>query len=227
MEKISFITLDSVKIAADYYPASGQKAMVLLHMMPAAKESWQDFANRLAEAGIASIAIDLRGHGESQGGPDGYKSFSDEEHQSSINDVAAAVEFLKNKGFAEENTSLAGASIGANLALQFLFQHPQIKAAVLLSPGYDYRGVITPPWARSLQAGQAVYYAAATEDMRSSGNTAAGMSQGLYDLTPPEVKKELKIFEGGEHGTDIFVSHPSLADEIINWLLRTKGNPLQ
>jgi len=186
--------------------------------MPAAKESWREFAQELNQNNISALAIDLRGHGQSQGGSDGYKNFSDSQHQFSINDVAAAVEFLKTKGLAEENMFLAGASIGANLALQYLAQHSQIKAAVLLSPGYDYRGVITRPSAESLRAGQAVYYAAATEDRRGSGDTAAVMARGLYELTPPEVKKELKIFEGGEHGTDILAVHPEFAAELVRWL---------
>ncbi len=218
MGSINLVASDNIKIAASYYAAVGSQAAVLLHMMPATKESWRDFANRLAEMGVASIAIDFRGHGQSQGGPDGYKKFSDADHQSSINDVTAAVEFLKNKGFSESNIFLAGASIGANLSLQFLAQHPQIKAAVLLSPGYDYRGVVTQPVAKSLHAGQAVYYVAAIEDMRGAGHTAAEMAQGLFNLTPPEIKKDLKIFEGGEHGTDILVVHPEFAAGLVLWL---------
>ncbi|MBI4120499.1 MAG: alpha/beta hydrolase [Parcubacteria group bacterium] len=218
-EKILFQTQDGVKIAADYYAVpSAVKAVVLLHMMPAAKESWRGFAQELNQNNISALAIDLRGHGQSQGGPDSYKNFSDSQHQASINDVEATVEFLKNKGFYEPNIFLAGASIGANLALRYLAQHSQTKAAILLSPGYDYRGVITQPSAKSLPASQAVYYAAATEDMRGSGNTAAEMARGLYELTPPEVKKELKIFEGGEHGTDILTAHPEFAAELVSWL---------
>ena len=31
-------------------------------------------------------------------------------------------------------------------------------------------------------------------------------------------KKELKIFEGGEHGTDILAVHPEFAAELVRWL---------
>ncbi|MEK7501017.1 MAG: alpha/beta hydrolase [Patescibacteria group bacterium] len=218
MENINLVTSDNIKIAANYYAVAGSQAVVLLHMMPATKESWCEFAQELNQNGIVAVAIDLRGHGQSQGGPDGYKKFSDADHQFSINDAAAAVDFLKSKGFAEPSIFLAGASIGANLALQYLTQHPQIKAAILLSAGYNYRGVVTQSLAKSLHAGQAVYYVAATEDMRGAGNTAAEMAQGLFNLTPPEIKKDLKIFEGGEHGTDILAAHPDFAAGLVLWL---------
>jgi len=219
MEKIFLTTLDNIKIAADYYPAEGNQMVILLHMMPAAKESWREFAHRLNQNNISALAIDLRGHGESQGGPEGYRNFSDVEHQASINDIEAALEFLKSKGLQEENIDLAGASIGANLALWFLVKQPLIKKAVLLSAGYDYRGVLTKPLASRLHKNQAVYFVGSQDDNRSSGESCGQMAQGLYELVPTGVGKSLKVFEGSEHGTDIFLAHPEFATEISDWLV--------
>lgn len=71
---------DGVPIAGIHYdvplPSSG---IVLLHMMPAVKESYAAFARELRDAGIGVVAIDLRGHGQSQGGPEGYKAFTDQQ----------------------------------------------------------------------------------------------------------------------------------------------------
>ncbi|NOY35680.1 MAG: alpha/beta fold hydrolase, partial [bacterium] len=86
IEQIKLKTDDGVEIAGDYYPASptGAPAVVLTHMMPSTKESWREFAAGLNKAGFQCLAIDLRGHGESEGGPDGFREFSDEQHMAGI-----------------------------------------------------------------------------------------------------------------------------------------------
>ncbi|MDO8303438.1 MAG: alpha/beta fold hydrolase, partial [Sedimentisphaerales bacterium] len=140
------ITSDKVKIACDYYPAPRVAGyLVLVHMMPATKESWKELAEQAAAVGFASIAIDLRGHGRSQSGPNGHEAFADEEHQQSIKDIEAATEFLKTQGAAPEDIILIGASIGANLCLWYLAEHPEFKKAVLLSAGESYRGIHFAP----------------------------------------------------------------------------------
>ena len=66
---------DNKKIAYDLYEVKNPKGwLILTHMMPATKESWQDFAGEAQKLGYESITIDLRGHGESDGGPDGYQA---------------------------------------------------------------------------------------------------------------------------------------------------------
>lgn len=218
MEKISFVTSDNIKIVGNYYPANGKQAVILLHMMPAIKESWQVLAQKLNQNNTSALAIDLRGHGESQGGPEGYRNFSDVEHQASMNDLEASLEFLKSKSFKEEDMNLAGASIGANLALWFLVKQSLIKKAVLLSAGYDYRGLLTKPLVRQLHKGQAVYIVGSQDDNRNSGESCGQMAQGLYDLVPGGIGKALKIFESSEHGTDIFTAHLEFVEEIADWL---------
>ena len=41
------------------------------------------------------------------------------------------------------------------------------------------------------------------------------MAQNLYDVSGS--RKKIKIFDTGGHGTDLFLAHPDLMDEIINW----------
>ena len=132
MEKETLITEDNVKIAANLYTVPASAGWIVMsHMMPATKESWDSFAEALQNLGYESIAIDLRGHGESEGGPDGYRSFSDAEQQKKILDLEAAVDYLVQKRKATpEKIVLIGASIGANLSLQYLSQHPEFKKAI-------------------------------------------------------------------------------------------------
>ncbi|MEK9175175.1 MAG: alpha/beta fold hydrolase [Patescibacteria group bacterium] len=225
-EKITFTTKDGVNIVGNYYSASSTKGIVLLHMMPATKESWVSFVTKLQSAGFKVLAIDLRGHGESiEYRVDDniampqhldYTKFSDAQHQASIQDVESAVEFLKTKGVTEIN--LGGASIGANLSLQLGAEHTEIKKVILLSPGFDYRGIKTENYSKALKPNQAVFFVSDENDMRSYSGSAATMSQQLYNITP--AKKEIRIFKGAGHGTDIFAAHPELEDELIQWLLK-------
>lgn len=219
-ETAQFQTADGVTIFGLYSHGDNPAlpAVLLSHMMPATKESWKDFAHVLADAGFQVLAIDLRGHGESvmptlnaQSQTLNYKNFSDAEHQKSILDLEAAVEFLKSKGASEIH--LIGASIGANLSLRYLTEHSDARSVVLLSPGLDYRGVKTEEFATRLHTGQAAYYAAAGDDPYS-----VQTAKTLYQKTSGGATKELKLFERGGHGTDMFFAHQELMWDLIVWL---------
>src|SRR5438874_5999841 len=49
----------------------GKATVVLLHGRGTRKEAWRPFAHALEKAGYGFLALDLRGHGESQIAPDG------------------------------------------------------------------------------------------------------------------------------------------------------------
>lgn len=209
--RIELKTSDGVSLKGDYFVGRSDRGLLLLHMMPADRTSWRAFAEKSENANWHVLAIDLRGHGESQGGPNGYKSFSDAEHQASRYDVEAGVEFLKSRGVTV--LSLGGASIGANLALQYLSEHPDVRGVFLLSPGLDYRGVKTEPAARNLKPGQFVFYVASRDDAHSADTV-----QQLFDVTPAGVSKEIKFFETAGHGTTIFEREPQFMDSVVEWL---------
>ena len=89
-KKIFLTTKDSVNIAADLYEVDKPRSwLILIHMMPATKDSWQNLAEQFQNEGYESMAIDLRGHGSSDDGPEGYINFTDEDHQKSIFDLEA------------------------------------------------------------------------------------------------------------------------------------------
>lgn len=212
---IALKTSDNFEIIGDYYavPAKNAPAAVLLHMMPATKESWKIFAKKLNEAGFHCLAIDLRGHGQSQGGPNGFHGFSDEDHQASIRDVESAVDYFVRRGIALEKISIIGASIGANLALRFQTRHSEIKSSILLSPGLDYRGIGAEKGITKINPSQAVFFAAGGENDAYSTETA----DKLYNLARAQ-NKQIKIFENAGHGTTILKEEPLFADELVSWL---------
>lgn len=212
MESITLTTKDEISIDADYYPADGDRFVILLHMMPAKKESWRDFATALQEKGISSIAIDMRGHGASQGGPNGYKEFSDHEQAAKIFDVRAAWEELKFRGAAPGKTAVIGASIGANLAIQYVDEIPEIPIGVALSPGLDYRSVTTQKAiANGLSKDQKVLIVASRED-----EYAFLSSEKLHEVNQNQVT--LWPQENLGHGTAMFEKDRHLLSKVIDWI---------
>lgn len=216
----TLVTIDGVTIASDFKKPEGAKTAVLfLHMMPATRTSFVPLAKALADKGIASLAIDLRGHGESlvrsiPGGDEeklDYQKFTDKEHQSSRLDVDAAMNFLKAQGFQEEGISFVGASIGANLSIDALSRYNKTQKAVLLSAGLDYRGVETEPAMRRISTHQKVWIIAAEGDSYSAQSALP-----LQQLKPDQAT--MTIYGGSEHGTNLFQSEPTLLGEIVKFL---------
>ncbi|MBX4198088.1 alpha/beta hydrolase [Candidatus Parcubacteria bacterium] len=213
MKKISFTVADgAITIAGNYWQGKGERALVLLHMMPATKESWNVCAEAFNKVGYDVLAIDLRGHGESGGGV--YTNFKDQDHQTSEQDVEGARMWFEDRGIHPENIYIGGASIGANLAIQYLAKHSECKAIFCLSAGLRYRGIETLPLVRRLEAAQKIFLAAAKDDERVPD--AAMQTEELYSAATAE--KQLKIFETGGHGTDMFNEHPDLINLIISYL---------
>lgn len=214
-ERISFQTADGITIAGNWsIPEGAKRVVLLLHMMPALRVSWLPLSRALNEAGFATLAIDLRGHGEStnQAGKKlNYQNFSDSEHQASRLDIDAAINFLKEKGFNESAIALVGASIGANLSLDVLHRYKGSTRAVLLSPGLDYRGVKTEPLMKGLNGNQKVWIVAAEGDSYSA-ESAIALQQLQKGTTA------VKIFGGAEHGTNLFKPEPTLIPDIVKFL---------
>lgn len=214
-QRVTFQTTDGVTIVGDWSLPSGAKNIVLLlHMMPATRTSYGWLAEALNKGNFATLAIDLRGHGEStaQGGKNlNYQNFSDSEHQASRLDVDAAMNFLKGKGFNEGKISFVGASIGANLSLDAMYRYNGTRRAVLLSPGLDYRGVKTEQAMKGLLAQQKAWIVVARGDSYS-----AQSSLTLQKLRPEN--STVTMFQGSDHGTNLFVSQPNLIPDIVKFL---------
>lgn len=238
MERIAFQTADNVTIVADWIAGDPKKpAALLLHMMPADCTSWRPLSSKLSEAGIGSLAIDLRGHGESTKKLSfatkslasskeqalNYTTFTDTQHQSSRLDVDAALAWLKAKGYSESRIIVIGASIGANLAIDAAARYPQITKVVMLSGGLDYHGVLTEPAAKKSNV-------SATGGSASGGNCQMFLVASADDDYSLESHRTLakilgpratvKEFTTAGHGTTMFSHEPKLIDEIVAWLAR-------
>ena len=132
---VSFRTADGRTVQALINEANQRPApaVVLVPMLGRGKDDWQFAAQRLADANITALMIDLPG----QGLPGDAKSLA-----AWSDDIKAALSFLETRPDVRAGSmGVAGASLGANLAAVAGATDPRIKSLVLISPSLDYRGV--------------------------------------------------------------------------------------
>lgn len=220
---VRYQTRDGYTIAASVYPAAGQKpsGLILVHMLGATRDSWAPFAAKARSMGYSVIAMDLRGHGDSteqSGRHTSHKSFTKPDWTAAADDLAGAKACLLEAGADPDNLVIIGAGIGGNLALRYAATDADIQAAVLVSPGLDYRGVtaedaIERYGNRPLLMMTALGDAYAASSCRALEKAAKGHC-------------EIREYDGSAHGTDLLDAFPVCADQILDWV-RTilGGNP--
>jgi len=131
-------TLDGLRLAATFVEpeqATGQ-AVVLVHGGGVTREEGGFFtrlADGLAEAGVASLRFDLRGHGESEG------KMEDLTLAAVLNDIRMAIAQVRETTGAA-SVSLLGASFGGGICAYYAAKHPsEIERLVLLNPQFNYK----------------------------------------------------------------------------------------
>lgn len=206
------VTLPStggVTLAAELCEPSARPApaVVLVHMLTRNKSEWGSLCDRLQDAGLAALAIDLRGHGNSTGSPAALPDM--------VQDVRAAVTWLAGRpGVRGGSIALAGASLGATLAVLATVDLPQVRALALLSPSVDYRGLRAEPSLLARLPGRPIWMAASTGDplaLRTLRDYAA----------EPSGPREQHLVDRLAHGTALLGAEPDLARTLVDWLRRT------
>jgi dienelactone hydrolase len=212
---VTLRTEDGVSIAGTLYEASTRPApaVILLHMLTRSREDWQAFADRLADAGITALAIDFRGHGQSSRGPAGPDGEPDLARMTL--DVQAARAFLASHPdlVKVSHIGIAGASIGANIAVLEAANDPAIRSLALLSPGLNYRALRAEPSMQKYSPRPVLFVAAtndpyATRSVKQLSMLGTGM-------------REIKTLENAGHGTTMLVRYPDLARVLVDWFQRT------
>jgi pimeloyl-ACP methyl ester carboxylesterase len=149
---VEFSTLDGVTIVADFYPyklepGQSSPAVILIHMYPKNRASWRAFASELRDKGMAVLAYDIRGNGDSikpkeMNLADGYTKKSPEHFKNAAYDAMGAMEFFRQQEFIDMNrVAMIGASIGCSISMDSASRTNDIRGIVCLSPGTDYFGV--------------------------------------------------------------------------------------
>jgi len=205
MEKVNLITKDKIKIVGAYYPREGEKGIILVHQLGLDKNSWENWPEKLNQAGWSVLAIDLRGHGESDLK---YQSFSKTDFNNMIFDVKAARDYLQKQG--KTKLYIMGSSIGANLAIMATGENLTDKG-VALSPGLNYKG-LKPETAAKKIIGPARILLISARDDNYSNESVKILSQIMTQSA------EQIDFPSGGHGLNLLINQPILAGEIIKFL---------
>ncbi len=223
-ETIKIQTFDGVNLVGDWTPVPTTVGVaILLHTMPQTRKSWAPFAQVLAKHNVASLAIDMRGHGESNTLTSGekidYKTFTDEQHQRYVTDAAAAMDWLTGKKYPKNQIIMVGASIGANIALSMLQQEPALAGAVMLSPG-DYRGIDALEQADYVKPHHAIWAAGSDSDDTESYEAA----KSLINVAVAE-RKSFVPYKNAGHGVHMFESDPKLMESLAQWIKESLSLP--
>ena len=198
----TLLTKDGKKLAYRYHEG-GYSGVILLHQLDGSKEDWASLEKQLEKEGYSYIAVDLRGHGQSDGD---WTSFTELDFQDMLKDVEAAHRFLRTKGVGLR--AIIGASIGANLALQYGVE-AGVDRLVLLSPGFNYRGIDIQDIMGKYRGKMLVVASPGDE---YSYRTALALERGN--------NATLVSMEGSRHGTALL---PDINPRIMKFL---KGHPV-
>ena len=100
--------------------------VVYFHGCGSSRSRYEGIAERLSQAGLVGLAVDLRGHGESEG------SLKVLGHDDVVNDGLNAYDFLKGRGIAER-VGLCGASLGGLVSVMVSSERA-VESMVLRAP---------------------------------------------------------------------------------------------
>lgn len=132
-------SLDGLRLAGTLVTPGDQPASsaVLVHGGGVTRDEGGFFtrlAFGLAEAGIASMRFDFRGHGESQGRQEDLTICG------IVNDISAAVGHMRAMSAQDDPVNLIGTSFGGGIAAFFAARYPEcVRRLVLLNPLLDYK----------------------------------------------------------------------------------------
>ena len=221
-EEFELTTSDDVTVRGDYYmgkvdaPASGS-ALVLLHMNRANRHDWLPLRDELYEAGIATVALDMRGHGESvdaAGALAARVQASDPTLYAGMpHDVEAVLGWLERRGYERARIGLMGGSVGASVALRVASQDQALPGAVLLTPGTNYLGVDS--------VADVARWDGRPLALVSSEEEADKGARPLFDAMradDPWTRAQLVILDGtGIHGTRMFGDVEGIEQRLADW----------
>lgn len=133
-QRVSYQVSDGVKLTGDAWGASDAAPVLLLHGGGQTRHAWGGTARALAEQGWYAVALDLRGHGDSNWSPDGNYQID-----VFVEDLHRVLTHFKQRPV------LVGASLGGMTALLTEGEAPQqVSEAVVLvdiTPRVEQKGV--------------------------------------------------------------------------------------
>jgi dienelactone hydrolase len=198
-------TLTGLLLEAEPRPSA---AVVLVPMLGRSRDDWQLVAQRLADASITALAIDLPGDvipAEAAALTAWHE------------DIGAAVAFLASRpaDVRAGAIGIAGASLGANLAAVAAAADPGIRSIALVSPSLDYRGVRIEESMRAYGARPALLMSSLQDPY--SARSVRALAQGAPG------PRELRWSIVPAHGTLLLQRDADFIRSLVEWFQLTLG----
>ena len=224
---------DGTILKATYFAAPKPGPGVLLfHQSNRTRKEWADVAGQLAAAGINTLTVDSRGHGESGG----QESHGEARKKQWPLDLDAAFQYLISQpGVKRDVIGIGGAGvIGVENSVETARRHSaEVKSLVLLSgetlrEGLDFLRQASqlpdlfvvadddeyPP----IVEGMELLYITASSPSRKFVHYSASHEAPWLWYEPFDIGK---VPAKGGHGTDLFKPHPELPGIIVDWFVTT------
>ncbi len=198
--EVILTTADNVVIRGTYYQGASNRGLILLHQLGSDRHSYDKFIQEALKYNFSIIAIDFRGHGDSEMD---YADFTEDDFKGMEKDATAAKVYLKSQGI--KNIYVVGASIGANTAINLASHDKEIEAVIALSPSFNYKGISTRDNVINLKIPLLIII--------SNGDSVS------YDdslIMAKLTDADLLILSGFEHGTNTLTNETE--DKIFEWL---------
>jgi len=199
-QTIELLSLTEKIVGELYLPENGPAcpALIICHGAGEFKENYAELCGWLASRGIVALAIDMHGHGESQG--ERFHVKMDEW----VADIRAALEFLtQHSRVCPERIGAFGLSSGGTAILEAALVEPRLKALVAL----DATVRTSMPWyaTATLKGLSAFGWLKRLVTRTEFRLCLLGMLQGIRLASDPEVDKRLR---DDPRSTEAFRSFP-------------------
>src|SRR5438132_10743292 len=224
---------DGTILKASYFAAAKPGPAVLLyHQSNRTRKEWDMVARQLAAAGINTLTVDVRGHGETGG----QESRGEARKKQWPLDLDAAFQYLISQpGVKGDVIGIGGAGvIGVENSVETARRHSdQVKSLVLLSGETSRDGMQFLRQASQLpelfvvadddeyspivEAMELLYITASSPSRKFVHYSASHDAPWLWD----EPFDNGKVPAKGGHGTDMFKVHPELPGIIVDWFVTT------
>jgi hypothetical protein len=219
--------VDGTVLKATYFAAAKPgPGTLLFHQSNRTRKSWEDIAAELAAAGIHTLTVDMRGHGETGG--------QEVARQKRFGDVETAFQFLASlPGVKRDVIGIGGAGVigvensveaarlhsaevkslvllsGETESLDFLRQASQLPELFVVADDDEY-----PPIVEAME----LLYVTASSPSRKFVHFSASHGAPWRWYEPFDVGR---VPAGGGHGTDMFKVHPELPGITVDWFVTT------
>jgi len=211
LESDGWVVVGDLQVPASDEPVP---AVLMLHMMPTVRSSYIRLADLFAERGIASLRIDLRGHGESTN----LGGHNREVNARAWRDVVAALDFLRSREGVIDPARLGvlGASYSGEHAARAGREGCDIAAyAILSSGGFSEESIAF------VGSGEAPWLFVAARD--DGERTPALMERAAAAAGE---RGELIMYDAGGHGTYLFSVYSDLEERIADWFADRLSGPV-